>query len=205
MKRSSDRILATHVGSMARPDSLLAQLYAKERGEAYDPDAFEKSVESAVRDIVRKQVDLGIDIVGDGEQSKASFLTYAADRLTGFSPRDEEGEDLWKESRETIAFPEYYEANKGVREDLAAKPLKLVCTSPIEYTGRETLQRDIANLRNAADEFEPSEVFMTAISPSDIEGQQSNEYYESEEADHRWGGPWRHARHSRIRRTIFRG
>ena len=182
MKNSSDRILSTHVGSLARPDNLLSLLYAKEGGDEYDPDLFEKSVAAAVRDIVAKQVELGIDIVGDGEQGKASFLTYAADRLKGFSHSEEEGEDLWKESRETIAFPEYYQANMRSREILVAKPVKLVCTSPIEYIGSETLQRDIANLRQAVEAAQPEEAFMTAISPSDIEGQQANQYYDSDEA-----------------------
>lgn len=115
-------------------------------------------------------------MVGDGEQSKASFLTYAADRLKGFSPSEEEGEDLWKESRETLAFPEYYLANMRSREILVAKPVKLVCTGSVEYTGATVLERDIANLKKAV------EAFMTAISPSDIEGQQADEYYDSDEA-----------------------
>ncbi|MCZ6673079.1 MAG: cobalamin-independent methionine synthase II family protein [Verrucomicrobia bacterium] len=181
MKNSSDRILSTHVGSLARPDDLLALLFSKERSEDYDPDLFEKSVGHAVSEIVRKQVEAGIDVIGDGEQGKASFLTYAADRLTGFSPREEEGEDLWKESRETIAFPEYYEANRRLREGLVAKPVKLVCTSPIQYEGHTVLQRDIANLKAAIAEYQPEETFMTAISPSDIEGQQANEFYATEE------------------------
>jgi len=182
MKNSTDRILTTHVGSLARPDNLLSLLYAKEGGEDYDPNLFEKSVATAVRDIVRKQVELGIDVVGDGEQGKASFLTYAADRLKGFSPSEEEGEDLWKESRETLAFPEYYLANMRSRELLVAKPVKLVCTSPIEYVGTEVLQRDISNLKNAVEISKPVEAFMTAISPSDIEGQQANQFYDSDEA-----------------------
>jgi len=181
MKNSSNRILTTHVGSLARPDNLLSLLYAKEGREDYDPDLFERSVQKAVVDIVVKQVGLGIDVVGDGEQSKASFLTYAADRLKGFSPSNEAGEDLWKESRETLAFPEYYLANMKSREKLVAKPVKLVCTGPIEYAGSEVLQRDISNLRKAVESSQSTEAFMTAISPSDIEGQQANEYYPTEE------------------------
>ena len=76
MKRSTDRILTTHVGSLARPRNVLDLLWAKERGEAYDPEIFESSVREAVSDVVKRQSDLGIDVVCDGEQSKSSFLTY---------------------------------------------------------------------------------------------------------------------------------
>ena len=182
MKRSTDRILTTHVGSLARPRNVLDLLWTKERGEDYDKDVFESSVKDAVTDIVRGQVDAGIDIVCDGEQSKSSFLTYIAERLKGFSPSEKQGEDLWVESRETIAFPEFYDAHRKAREGLVAKPVKLVCTGPVEYCGHEALQRDIANVKAAAEARGAEEVFMTAVSPSDVEGQQANEYYDSEEA-----------------------
>lgn len=181
MKNSSKRLLTTHVGSLARPDNLLSLLFAREGGDDYDPDLFEKSVSAAVLESVGRQVDAGMDIVGDGEQGKASFLTYAADRLEGFSPSEEEGEDLWKESRETLAFPEFYEANRRLREGLVAKPVKLLCSGPIKYTGHQVLHRDIANLKAAVAKHQPEEAFMTAISPSDIEGQQANKFYATEE------------------------
>ncbi len=182
MKRSTDRILTTHVGSLARPRNVLDLLWTKERGEDYDKRVFESSVKDAVTDIVRGQVDAGIDIVCDGEQSKSSFLTYIAERLKGFSPSEKQGEDLWVESRETIAFPEFYDAHRKAREGLVAKPVKLVCTGSVEYCGHEALQRDIANVKAAAEAQGAEEVFMTAVSPSDVEGQQANEYYDSEEA-----------------------
>ena len=107
MKRSSDRILTTHVGSLARPHRLLDFLWSRERGESVDESLFEREIHEAVQDRVSRQYGAGIDIVCDGEQSKSSFLTYIADRLTGFSPSSQQGEDLWVESRETLAFPEY--------------------------------------------------------------------------------------------------
>ena len=110
MRLRTDRILTTHVGSLARPRNVLDLLFAKERQEEYDADLFESSVSDAVSDIVKEQVGVGIDIVCDGEQSKSSFLTYIAERLKGFSPSEKQGEDLWVESRETIAFPEFYDA-----------------------------------------------------------------------------------------------
>jgi 5-methyltetrahydropteroyltriglutamate--homocysteine methyltransferase len=143
---------------------------------------FESSVRDAVGAIVQRQKNLGIDIVNDGEQSKSSFLTYIAERLTGFSPSEKQGEDLWVESRETLAFPEFYDAHRKAREGLVAKPVKLVCTGPVKYCGHPALQRDIANVKAAATKSGAEEVFMTAVSPSDVEGQQPNQFYKSAEA-----------------------
>jgi 5-methyltetrahydropteroyltriglutamate--homocysteine methyltransferase len=181
MKQSADRFLTTHVGSLARPAELLEIMFAKERGQNYNLQVFHSSVQAAVHDVVSRQVAAGIDVIGDGEQGKASFLTYVSERLSGFEPREEEGEDLWKESRETLAFPEFYTAHQHYRTGIIAKPVKLVCSGPVKYCGQESLKRDIENLKAATKESDTEEVFMTAISPSDIEGQQANEYYRTEE------------------------
>ena len=181
MKRSTKRFLTTHVGSLARPAELLEIMFAKERGLDYDPDVFQSGVRGAVRDVVARQVQAGIDVVGDGEQGKASFLTYVSERLGGFEPCEEEGEDLWKESRETLAFPEFYRAHEHFRTGIVATRVRLKCAGPITYIGNEALQRDIANVKAAAEGLDPEEIFMTAISPSDIEGQQANEFYRSDE------------------------
>ena len=182
MKRSTNRILTTHVGSLARPNRQLEFLFAKERGEVYDQAEFERSTRQAVDDIVTGQVKAGIDIVCDGEQGKSSFLTYITERLAGFSPCDKQGEDLWVDSRETLAFPEFYAAHRKAREGLVAQPVKLACTGPIKYVGREILQREIENVKAASAKHHVEEAFMTAVSPSDVEGQQTNEFYDSEEA-----------------------
>ena len=181
MKRSTQRILTTHVGSLARPARQLEFLFAKERGEPYDEAAFEASTREAVDQVVAEQVRAGIDIVCDGEQSKSSFLTYIAERLEGFSPRADQGEDLWVDSRETLAFPEYYEAQRKARQGLVAQPVKLVCSGPVKYAGHAILQRDIANLKAAMEKHGVEEAFMTAVSPSDVEGQQPNAFYDSDE------------------------
>jgi 5-methyltetrahydropteroyltriglutamate--homocysteine methyltransferase len=181
MKRSRDRILTTHVGSLARPTQLLELLMAKERGDDYDENQLGTFARKAVEEVVGRQVESGIDIVCDGEQSKSSFLTYIAERLEGFSPSESGGEDLWIESRETLAFPEFYEAHRKQREGLVAKPVKLVCTAPIRYCGHEALARDISNVKEAAQSEGVDETFMTAVSPSDVEGQQTNAFYTSDE------------------------
>ena len=182
MKRSSDRILTTHVGSLARPRQQLEYLFAKELGEDHDRAGFEASTRQAVVDIVAGQVQTGIDVVCDGEQGKSSFLTYITERLEGFSPSENPGEDLWIDSRETLAFPEFYDAHRKAREGLIAQPVKLTCTSPIKYVGHEILRQEIDNIQAAVANHQVEEVFMTAVSPSDVEGQQTNAFYESDEA-----------------------
>jgi len=182
MKRSSDRILTTHVGSLARPRRQLELLFAKERGQSYDAAEFEASTRQAVEQVVAGQTAAGIDVVCDGEQGKSSFLTYISERLGGFSPCEEQGEDLWVASRESLAFPEFYEAHRKARDGLIAQPVKLVCTGPIEYVGQEILQREIDNVKTVTSNANVEEVFMSAVSPSDVEGQQLNQFYKSDEA-----------------------
>ena len=181
MKRSVDRVLTTHVGSLARPHDLLRLMLAKERQQDYDRDEFEATVVRAVADVLRGQQEAGLDVVCDGEQGKASFLTYVSERLDGFEASQDSGEDLWKGSRETLAFPEFYEANQRLREGIVAQPVRLVCSSPVTYIGHEALQKDIDRLRDATSGLAAEEVFMTAISPSDVEGQQPNAFYASDE------------------------
>ena len=175
-------MLTTHCGSLARPADLLAMMYAKERGQSYDPVAFSTSVRTAVDDVVRRQVEAGVDVVCDGEQGKASFITYARERLTGFEARKgTPREDPWMGSREVLAFPEFYEWNARTRSGVVVAPADLVCTGPISYVGHAALRTDIDNLKAAIEGQQVEDVFMTAISPTDIEGRQRNEYYSTDE------------------------
>ena len=98
MKRSTDRILTTHVGSLPRPADLLPMLRAKERGQLPNPLAFATRVRGAVSDIVRKQVELGVDVVDDGEMGKPGFIHYTNDRLAGFEVIDEVFGSPWRNS-----------------------------------------------------------------------------------------------------------
>jgi 5-methyltetrahydropteroyltriglutamate--homocysteine methyltransferase len=93
MKRSTERILTTHCGSLARPKDLLEIMRAKENGQPYDHEELAKRVRSAVAARVRQQVENGVDVVCDGEQSKAGFSVYVRERLTGFEPRPASPED----------------------------------------------------------------------------------------------------------------
>ena len=104
MRRSTDRILTTHVGSLARPRNVLDLLFAKERRKEYDADLFESSVGDAVSDIVKEQVGAGIDIVCDGAQSKSSFLTYIADG--GFSAHRRQTLTAWRSGSTACGLPQ---------------------------------------------------------------------------------------------------
>ena len=183
MKRSTERILTTFVGSMARPADLIALMKAKENGQPYDPEALAARVRRAVAEVVRRQAETGVDVVTDGEQGKASFITYVGERLTGFEARaTSPREGPWVGSREEIAFPEYYEWYARGRPRNVAPPVSMVCTGPITYKGQQALQTDIVNLKAALQGLHVEEAFMPATSPTNIESQRRNEYYPTEEA-----------------------
>jgi 5-methyltetrahydropteroyltriglutamate--homocysteine methyltransferase len=181
MMRSTDRILTTHVGSLPRPADLLAMLRARERGQAQDAQAFAARVRAAVTDVVRKQLELGVDVVDDGEMGKPGFIHYANERLAGFEPLDEAVGSPWKNSREVKAFPEFYEWFGRVMPSPAASAGHMVCTGPIAYKGHAHVQADIANLKAALGTSKVEDVFMPAISPTSVEDWQRNRYYKTQE------------------------
>jgi 5-methyltetrahydropteroyltriglutamate--homocysteine methyltransferase len=178
MQRSDARILTTHVGSLPRPRDLLDLMKARLAGAAYDARAYDERVKRAVADCVKKQVEAGIDLVSDGEQSKPGFFTYVGERLEGFEPRPQARRKMFP--AEVAAFPEYYE--KYFKEAMiggAIAPLvPLVCTGPVRYRGQEALKRDIDNLKAAAAAAKARGAFVPAVAPS---GGGTNEYYRSEE------------------------
>jgi 5-methyltetrahydropteroyltriglutamate--homocysteine methyltransferase len=183
MKRSTERILTTFVGSLARPADLLEIMKAKEAGQPHDPEALAIRVRNAVAEAVRNQVEAGVDIVTDGEQGKPSFITYVSERLTGFEPRaTRPREGPWVGSREEIAFPEYYARYAQMRPSNVAPPISMVCTGPITYKGQKAVQTDIENLKAAIKGLNVEEMFLPSTSPTNIESQRKNEYYPTEEA-----------------------
>jgi 5-methyltetrahydropteroyltriglutamate--homocysteine methyltransferase len=178
MKRSTERILTTHVGSLARPQDLLDLMKAKISGQPHDAEAYARRVRSAVAETVRQQVANGIDVVTDGEQSKPGFFTYISERLTGFEPKLDARFTLFAD--EVAAFPEYYAQyfSQAMLGGSVAPVVPLVCTGPISYRGHEAVQRDIDNLKAALAEVNCEDVFMPAVAPS---GVGRNEYYRTEE------------------------
>ncbi len=177
MNRSTDRILTTHAGSLPRPAELLDAISERERGRPVDEQTYAAQVRDAVRQVVRRQIELGIDIIDDGEYSKPSFVTYVNERLGGFQiDKEAPQRSPWAGSREALSFPEFYAlGHVGSRQN------RMVCTGPITYKGQAQLQRDIANLKEALIGVKVADVFMPAISPSNVEEWQRNLYYRSSE------------------------
>ena len=178
MKRSTDRILTTHVGSLARPVELLDTMKLKENDQPYDHELFDFQVTEAVKDRVRQQVECGIDIVTDGEMSKVSFLGYVKDRLGGFEVEMGQSRMAPSWQVEVDDFPEYY-ADYFKKYSSTVAPLRrIICRGPITYIGQELLQTDIDNLKAATADYDVADVFMPSTGPS---GFGRNEYYASHE------------------------
>jgi 5-methyltetrahydropteroyltriglutamate--homocysteine methyltransferase len=169
------RILTTHTGSLPRPEALSALLFAGMTGKPYDAVELARLTTKSVAAIVRRQVDLGIDIVSDGEQSKTSFQAYASSRLSGIEPiKPKSGE---RPTRENMAFPNFY---RGGAHSGSAWP-RWACTGPIKYIGQEALQADLKNLKAALAGATPAAAFMPSVSPSSCAGWMENRYYKSDE------------------------
>jgi len=177
MKRSANRILVSHVGSLPRPKDLLDMMKARLTGGPVDEAAYQKRVTGAVAEIVKKQAECGIDIVSDGETSKAGFFVYAKQRLAGLEPRPGKKYNLYSAERE--AFPEYYEEYfaKAMLGGTIAPVVPLFASGPIRYIGQEELKRDLANLRKAVDAVKCEGAFVPSTAPS---GVGFNEYYKTD-------------------------
>jgi 5-methyltetrahydropteroyltriglutamate--homocysteine methyltransferase len=176
MKRSTERILTTHVGSLARPHPLLELMRAKVGGQPYDMAEFAHQSRDAVKDVVQQQAAAGIDIVSDGEQSKAGFLGYISDRLSGLEVDSVGVPERQIDKDELAEFGEYYADYLGGKAQTMIHNPPLVCTGPITYTGREVVQTDIDNLKAAMATVSVEEAFMPALAPR-IVGR--NVYYNS--------------------------
>jgi 5-methyltetrahydropteroyltriglutamate--homocysteine methyltransferase len=150
MKRSTDRILTTHAGSLPRPADLREMLTAKSKGQPYNQEAFTKRVRSAVTEVVQKQIESGIDILNDGELGKPNFTYYARERLSGFEQRHlkpGEGSVLLEISgRDRKEFPEYFATRTGFT---GAGLDHVFCTGPLKYIGQAAVQADIENFTAA--------------------------------------------------------
>jgi 5-methyltetrahydropteroyltriglutamate--homocysteine methyltransferase len=182
MKRSTERILTTHAGSLPRPDDLLAMVQARAQGGRFDEPAYSARLRQAVADVVRQQVRLGIDVVDDGEMSKPGFIHYVNERLGGFAPSpDAPSRSTWADSRETRAFPEFYAWFAQALPSPATKAAHLACVGPITYKGRALLQADLENLKAALAGVNLAEVFVPAVSPSNVEEWNPNRHYRSDE------------------------
>jgi len=181
MKRSNDRILTTHCGSLARPKDLLDFMKAKVNGQPYDEASYRQRVSTAVAEVVHNQAERGIDIVTDGEQGKPGFFAYVRERLTGFEPKGPAFNVRREWAAEVAAFPEYYEQyfSRRMMGGSIVPRVPLVCVGPVSYRGQEAIQNDIDNLKTALSRVKVEEAFLPAVAPS---GVGTNGYYPSEEA-----------------------
>jgi 5-methyltetrahydropteroyltriglutamate--homocysteine methyltransferase len=181
MKRSIDRILTTHVGSLIRPQPLQAFLRAKQAGKAFDRHAYETCLTESVAEIVRRQVGAGIDVVSDGEFGKAiSWSQYALERLSGFERRPLKiSANPFQRGADRSRFAEFY-AELDAREEIATST-DAVCVGPVAYTGQADLERDIGNFKAALAAVKVEEAFLPVAAPASVIPDRKNEYYRSDE------------------------
>lgn len=176
MKRSTDRILTTHVGSLIRPKDLLDHTTAAKE----HPDQltrYENTLHRATADVVRCQVEAGIDVVNDGEYAKSSWANYVLDRLAGFEFRPESVYEATWLGRDRFRFAEFMKAQfpRGVMTAPGH-----TCVGPISYRGHEAIRRNIADLKAALAAIGVEEGFLTAVAPASTGYDASNEYYKDD-------------------------
>ncbi|WP_137387731.1 cobalamin-independent methionine synthase II family protein [Rhodoligotrophos defluvii] len=174
MKRSVDRILTTHVGSLPRPAALAEAIVKHDRGTLTpaEAEALPGQIRETVAELVGRQIDAGLDIVNDGEASKIGYATYVRERLTGFEGKGG-GLTIW----DLHDVPEF--AQRSLE---GLDPATPACTGPIEYRGHAALDTDIQNLKAASNGRDVSDLFMTAASPGVIAIYLENQHYPTDEA-----------------------
>ena len=175
MIRSDSRIRITHQGTLPRADDLRALVRARGSGEPYDADGLALRLSSAVAEVVRKQVEIGVDSINDGEQSKTTFSDYVTTRLGGLEPTPE----IYYSpitGRDRRDFPDYHQRNRlgGTRHIYQ-------CVGPLTYTGHALVETDITNLKNAMAGLQVEQAYLPAVAPGSIEHWLRNAYYASEE------------------------
>ena len=181
MRRSTDRFLTTHTGSLPRPDDLVRTMYAREEGVPVERAALEQRVAQAVDEVVRKQVDAGIDIVDDGEMSKPSYATYVKDRLAGFG-----GSGNTFVYQDLVGFPNL--AKRVFGDPGRSRRKTPACNAAIGVRDPEAARTDTAHLRAALDALPVAarervqNAFLTAASPGVVSLFFRDDHYGSEEA-----------------------
>jgi 5-methyltetrahydropteroyltriglutamate--homocysteine methyltransferase len=180
MKFSKDRILTTHVGSLARPQTLLAMLLAQSRGEAVDQAVLTGEIDAAVNDTVKKQVESGIDIVNDGEMSKTAYTFYVLRALGGLELA-KAGAGAGAESIDNKLFPDYAEMQARGGRNLGQVLDFPTCTGPVSYTNLKPLEEDLARLKAAATAAGALDVFVPTASPGVLVRFVRNAYYKTED------------------------
>jgi 5-methyltetrahydropteroyltriglutamate--homocysteine methyltransferase len=176
MKRSVDRILTTHTGSLPRPPDLVDMVTAKENGRAYDEAALQERTRDAVREVVQEQVRAAIDVVSDGEYGKAGFFQYVRSRINGFEVSKEPPAPFGD-----LDFPSFTEWRRQ-RGFTGGIMQATHCTGPLSWKDRDALDSDIANFKAALEGAGVEEAFLPAASIGIIAQRLPNRYYPSYEA-----------------------
>jgi 5-methyltetrahydropteroyltriglutamate--homocysteine methyltransferase len=176
MKRSTDRILTTHTGSIPRPPELLA-LSSAQLGPPKDPALYAERLRQAVADVVRRQVEIGIDIVDDGEFGKESWGAYILARVSGFERRPDQLRQVEWLGREKERFAEFLA--EAFPRAVHGVPTE-ACIGPIHYRGYDSLNRAVESLTDTLKAVSAEEAFMTAVAPGSTAYDGVNEYYSSE-------------------------
>jgi 5-methyltetrahydropteroyltriglutamate--homocysteine methyltransferase len=188
VQRSTDRIITTHAGSLPRSPELVAALVQKDRGFSYDESALAALVRESVFAVVRKQAEIGLDVIDDGEHSKSSFTAYLRTRLAGLGQTAQPYNNAVVETRDYLAFSEAYDeaavmlAARPSKKDKVRRGLRnTACTGPITYVGAAEVASDAANLRDALAQVTVREGFITALSPGNLQTTYRNDYYPDED------------------------
>ncbi len=175
MHSSSNRILTTHVGSLPRSQAVTDGVFARENEQPFDEQKLSRTIKDAVDEVVRKQVEAGVDLVSDGEMSKISYATYIKDRITGF-----EGDSERNPPSDLEEFPGFLQRQASSGGTPTYR--RPCCVGEIALKSTAPLEEDLANFRSAADAHQPLEGFMNAASPGVIALFQPNHHYDDHES-----------------------
>ena len=170
------RILTTHAGSLPRPKELDALWARHWRGEAVDEQEIDAIVEQATADVIARQVEVGLDIVGNGEQGRESFFTHVRERFSGFG-----GMGDLRPFRDIRAFPQYLQARMPLYTDPNSVSLAQVpaAVDEVRYLGTDAIERELAQLQRYAGPLQPHDVFLTVPSPGIVAAAMTNRYYDT--------------------------
>lgn len=174
MKRSTNRILTTHTGALPRPDHVRELLAARNMDQPYDTAALDAAVSQAIRDVVKKQADVGLTVVNDGENSKYSFAGYIKERLAGFEMVGNVAVGGYQGtggSREALDFPDYFARRPDLdvfTRNNSGPAKRLCCTGPIGWKDFDQVTTDLRNMKDALQGVDVEDVFISATSPGNI-------------------------------------
>jgi 5-methyltetrahydropteroyltriglutamate--homocysteine methyltransferase len=186
MKRSTQRILSTHVGSIIRPPRLTEAIQARQSGQGLDDAAYNQLLKESVAEVVARQAQAGVDVVNDGEFGKStSWSLYILKRLSGFEMRDVKGgANPFARGADRVLFKDFYSDLEGARSTKAWSNVTqqdAVATGPIKYIGQAELQRDIDNLKAGLKGVNVEEAFLPVAAPASAIPDRKNEYYKSDD------------------------